>query len=112
MAPSSRSSMAKPHTVKVPHRRRPFGKKARAQAIAPAVPSTVIAFGVSPARTSAWPIGSVTRETEARAKILSIGSSEAPGYEGRVGDGSLSTHRGEPDEQPGARVWGRRSSTD
>ncbi|GLY37513.1 hypothetical protein Amsp01_035370 [Amycolatopsis sp. NBRC 101858] len=64
------------------------------------MPSTVIAFGVSPTRTSAWPIGSVTRETEARAKILSIGSSEAPGYEDRVGEGSLSTHPGEPDAPP------------
>jgi hypothetical protein len=73
IAPSSRSSITKPHTVNVPASRWPAGKSHIAKPTAPAVPMSVIAFGVSPMRTSQTPIGSVTRETEARAKMFSMG---------------------------------------
>src|SRR5699024_5899757 len=72
IAPSNRSSMANPHTVNVAHSNIPWPKNTRAHAIAPTVPTRVIPFGVSPARTSALPIGSVTRDTEARARTLSM----------------------------------------
>ena len=43
-----------------------------AAAMVPTVPITVIAFGLMPARTSSAPMGSVTREREARARMLSM----------------------------------------
>ncbi len=49
-----------------------------AAATEPTVPITVIAFGVRPARTSSAPMGSVTREMEARARMLSIGGFSGP----------------------------------
>jgi hypothetical protein len=51
----------------------PLGNAHSEKPTAPAVPIRVIALGVSPMRTSHSPIGSVTRETEARAKMFSMG---------------------------------------
>ncbi|GLZ41143.1 hypothetical protein Acsp05_47670 [Actinokineospora sp. NBRC 105648] len=55
-----------------------MGKSHSAPATAPAVPNTVMALGVRRKRTSHAPIGSVTRETEARAKMFSMGLWNAP----------------------------------
>jgi hypothetical protein len=76
--PSSRSESRNAITTRVPASSWPCGKNHRAAATVPTVPITVIAFGVRPARTSRAPIGSVTRETDARAKMFSIGLSVTP----------------------------------
>ncbi len=73
MAPSSRSNSTNAVTAIVPANSWPLGKNQRVAATEPMVPSTVMEFGVSPRRTSHAPMGSVTRETEARAKMFSMG---------------------------------------
>ena len=50
----------------------PRGMNHSALATAPIVPATVTALGVRPRASSHAPIGSVTRETDARAKMFSM----------------------------------------
>ena len=71
-APSTMSSITNAQTSSVPTKNQPRGKKITALATAPTVPTTVMTSGVSPARASREPIGTIAREIAARAWMFSI----------------------------------------
>ena len=72
MVPSSRSVNANSVTIRVPAMKWPRAPNPTAPATAPAVPTTVTAFGLTPARSSARATGSTTWATTARASTLKI----------------------------------------